>query len=281
MSASKQPTWILDSGASKHFSGVKSDFIQLKRWSTNRTVRIANNTTVFAEGYGTVKVADYQLKDVWYVPQFKSTRLLSVKALAQEGCTALFESDHAICRRGETVLFEATISGRSYIVTDTAGAFYTAQIPPKQLSASYPNIDATKLLTIDSNIELWHRRLAHTNMKDVEKLEKASFGMKLGQKPPRLAGRHTCILCLAGKMKETFSKTTDSRSPQNGQRLHGDTSGRMGTTFRGFNYFLLVVDDASRYTWIRLLKTLQTDEVLAATTDILLRIERHTGKKAV
>ena len=82
-------------------------------------------------------------------------------------------------------------------------------------------------------------------MKDVEKLEKVSFGMKLGQKLLRLARRYTYILCLAGKIKEIFSKTTDSRSSQNRQRLYGDTLGRMGTTFRGFNYFLLVINDAS------------------------------------
>ena len=51
-----------------------------------------------------------------------------MKVLVQEGCIVLFEYDHAICRRGETVLFEVTISGRSYIVTDTAGVFYIAQI---------------------------------------------------------------------------------------------------------------------------------------------------------
>ena len=79
---------------------------------------------------------------------------MSVKVLAQEGCTVLFEYDHTIYQKGETVLFEATISGRSYIVTDTAGVFYTAQILLKQLSASYLNINITKLLTIDSNIEL-------------------------------------------------------------------------------------------------------------------------------
>ena len=31
ITASERPTWILDSGVSKHFSGIKSDFVQLKR----------------------------------------------------------------------------------------------------------------------------------------------------------------------------------------------------------------------------------------------------------
>lgn len=269
MIATIEPVWILDSGASKHFSGTLSDFTQLKRWALNRAVRIANNATVPAEGHGIASVGDLQLKDVWFVPQFKSMRLLSVRKLAQEGYTILFEGDQAICKKGNMVLFKATARNGTYAVIDTPGAFSVQHQQPQ---------DELNTPTLNTEIELWHRRLAHTNLRDVEKLEHSSIGMKL-KKRVQLVGRHACEACLVGKRKESFNKTTSSRSSDIGQRLHGDTSGRMGRSIRGYNYFLLVVDDASRYTWIRLLKTLTTAEVLPALLDILLRIENHTGKK--
>ena len=73
--------WALDSGASWHFTGILSDFVTLKRWSTERSVRIANGSFIPAIGHGVVQLPGLQLYDVWFVPQFKTTRLVSVRTL--------------------------------------------------------------------------------------------------------------------------------------------------------------------------------------------------------
>ena len=62
-------------------------------------------------------------------------------------------------------------------------------------------------------------------------------------------------------MKGTNSKITTSRKTTPGAKLYADTSGRIGTSIRHYQYFLLVCDDVTRYPWARLLKTLQTEEV--------------------
>ena len=95
------------------------------------------------------------------------------------------------------------------------------------------------------------------------------------------AGRRACEDCLAGKMKETYSKTTTSRKTTPGAKLHADTSGRIGISICNYRYFLLVWDDATRYTWVRLLKILQTKKVFLHLQDILARVERQAGQKAV
>ena len=41
-------------------------------------MRITTNTFADAEGYGDVTVGGLLLKDVWYVPMFGSTRLVSI-----------------------------------------------------------------------------------------------------------------------------------------------------------------------------------------------------------
>ena len=44
----------LDSGATRHFSGIKSDFTQLKHWSEPEVVHVANGQITEAIGYGTI-----------------------------------------------------------------------------------------------------------------------------------------------------------------------------------------------------------------------------------
>jgi hypothetical protein len=75
------PQWALDSDASRHFTGILSDFVTLKRWSTERSVRIANGSLIPAIGHGVVQLPGLQLHDVWFVPQFKTTRLVLVRTL--------------------------------------------------------------------------------------------------------------------------------------------------------------------------------------------------------
>ncbi len=79
-------SWILDSGATRHFTDVKSDFQTLKRWSTPKNVQTADQITTQALGYGTVVVGS--LTEVQYVPDFSSVRMLSVKALNDSGIRA-------------------------------------------------------------------------------------------------------------------------------------------------------------------------------------------------
>jgi hypothetical protein len=61
---------------------------------------------------------------VWYVPVFKSLRLLSVKSLTLERYTTVFERDTAICLMYRDTVFEACIRQGIYIVEE-GKAFFT------------------------------------------------------------------------------------------------------------------------------------------------------------
>ena len=62
--------------------------------------------------------------------------------------------------------------------------------------------------------------------------------------------------CLAKKMQEILSKKTTKHKKTPSQGLYLDTIGRISTLIRGYNYYLLALDDATRYTWVVPLKTL-------------------------
>jgi hypothetical protein len=78
-------------------------------------------------------------------------------------------------------------------------------------------------------------------------------------------------------MREILSKKTRRRETIPGRGLYFDIIGRIGTLIRGYNYYLLGVDDATRYTWVALLKTLNTDKVLSRIKEIVARVQNFTG----
>ena len=92
-------------------------------------------------------------------------------------------------------------------------------------TTSYPDEPEPALVnTNESSIHLRHTRLSYTNYKFIEKLANHSIGCKTGPKATP-ASRQACASCLAGKLKESFNKHTDTRRPRPEARIHSDTSG--------------------------------------------------------
>ena len=63
-----------------------------------------------------------------------------------------------------------------------------------------------------------------------------------------LVSKSICKTCLAGKIQEILNKKMIKREKIPSQGLHFDTIGRIGTSIRGYNYYLLALDNAIYYT---------------------------------
>jgi hypothetical protein len=86
-----------------------------------------------------------------------------------------------------------------------------------------------------------------------------------------------CEACLAGKhMCAPFPQQATMRATQSLQLLHGDLCGPVSpTTPSGNKYFLLLLDDSSRYMWISLLPS--KDQVASAIKRVQVAAERNSG----
>lgn len=115
-------------------------------------------------------------------------------------------------------------------------------------------------------------------MRHIKELAEHSIGIKLCAHKT-LPGRHACEGCLAGKQKESFAKKTDSRQNIKDRKLHSDTSDILTIPIRGFRYFLLTIDDATRFCWVKLLKNKDEDTVFPALMEVVTHIETSTGDK--
>lgn len=205
----------MDSGSSQHYTGQSSDLKHFKRWKNPRKIKIANGTTVDAEGEGIMRLEGVGFKNTWLVPSFKNTRLISVKALDQQGHTVSFRKGIATITKDGKEVFTATLNGALYIMDGQENANKVEEVK-RQF--------ANKLVLTETLTELWHRRMAHVNYRDLQRLESVGEGMKLDGQLKRSPGHHDCEGCAAGKMKESFNKTTDSRSTAPLGRIHWHTA---------------------------------------------------------
>ena len=157
--------------------------------------------------------------------------MISVPILAREGFLITFNTSQAIgkYRTNRKAVFKAIAQNNLYILREAQEALATAE----------GNITET-------DAELWHHRTGHTNYTDLFKLQHSLLGMKLKRRvvPVR---KKACEACLAGKIREILSKKTSKREKTPGRGLHFDTIGRIGVSIRGYNYYLLCVDNATRY----------------------------------
>jgi len=88
-----------------------------------------------------------------------------------------------------------------------------------------------------------------------------------------------CNSCLAGKQRRlSFTKKASYRAGDTLELVHGDLCGPItSATHGGRRYFLLLVDDCSRFVWLHLLSS--KDEAPAAIKEFQTQVETETGKK--
>jgi hypothetical protein len=111
------------------------------------------------------------------------------------------------------------------------------------------------LLLVNDKKWMWHRRLGHANWRLISKLNK----LQLVKGLPDI-DYHSDVLCGAcqkGKIVKSSFKTKDIVSTSRPlELLHIDLFGPVSTaSFYGSKYGLVIVDDYSRWTWVKFLKS--------------------------
>ena len=102
---------------------------------------------------------------------------------------------------------------------------------------------------------LWHRRLAHVNMRTLQSLQKG--GHILGLKDNvSFAKDRVCRACVEGKMHDAPHKPNNIiKSKMILELLHVDLFGPPShASLGGKKYCLVIVDDYSTYTWVYFFK---------------------------
>ncbi|GJW04050.1 retrovirus-related pol polyprotein from transposon TNT 1-94, partial [Tanacetum coccineum] len=123
---------------------------------------------------------------------------------------------------------------------------------------------------------LWHRRLNHLNFGTINDLARKDLARGL----PRLKFEkdHLCSACQLGKSKKhTHKPKTENTNLEVLNTLHMDLCGPMRVqTINGKKYILVIVDDYSRFTWVKFLRS--KDETPAVVIKFLTQIQVGLNK---
>ncbi|GJS76690.1 putative ribonuclease H-like domain-containing protein [Tanacetum coccineum] len=119
---------------------------------------------------------------------------------------------------------------------------------------------------------LWHRRLSHLNFRAINHL--ARHGLVRGLPKLKFEKDHLCSACALGKStKKPHKPKSEDTNQEKLYLLHMDLCGPMRVaSVNGKKYILVIVDDYSRFTWVKCLRS--KDEAPAFIINFLKMIQK-------
>nr|GEZ86370.1 retrovirus-related Pol polyprotein from transposon TNT 1-94 [Tanacetum cinerariifolium] len=113
----------------------------------------------------------------------------------------------------------------------------------------------SKFLASKTKSWLWHRRLSHLNFDTLNKL--AKDGLARGIPRLKFQKDHMCSACALGKSKKSsYQPKVKDTNQEKLYLLHIDLCGPMRVaSINRKRYILVIVDDYSRFTWVRFLRS--------------------------
>ena len=225
--------WILDTGATDHMvcsQNLMSSSIPV----TIRHVHLPDHSLVHVTHIGTVHFSNnFILHNVLCVPSFK-LNLVSIAKLTQTTlCHVTFTNN--MC------LVQDKCSGKTIgMGTEKAGLYYLT-ISKKAECFSISN-------TTPTNPHLWHQRLGHLSNNSLREL---SLSINIP-----FCSISDCSICPLAKQTRNPFPLSSIKTKAPFELIHVDIWGSYHIpALNGARYFLTIVDDYSRCTWVYLLNT--------------------------
>ncbi|GJT73591.1 retrovirus-related pol polyprotein from transposon TNT 1-94 [Tanacetum coccineum] len=226
------------------------------------SVRFGNDHLGAIMGYGDYVMGDSVISRVYYVEGL-GHNLFSVGQFC--------DSDLEVAFRKHTC-FVRDINGTDILKGSRSTNLYT--ISMDEMMKSSPICLLSK--ASKSKSWLWHRRLNHLNFGTINDLARKDLVRGL----PRLKFEkdHLCSACQLGKSKKfSHRPKSENTNMEVLHTLHMDLCGPMRVqSIKGKKYILVIVDDYSRFTWVKFLRS--KDETPEFVTNFLKQIQVGLNK---
>jgi len=211
--------------------------------------------------------------EAFFVPEFRIS-LLSVGQLDSHGYTTTFRS--GICSiadaKGQKVLCANLEDGLYILSTDGS-----AHISENKMLRTAPHLN---------KVNMWHRRLAHLNHQDLRQLLETSgeritdpdvepvtdpmddeplIAVDLVDRPdkPCWETLRLYLTCIHTKQQQHGIRTKASLTSTPFELVHSDLCGPMKHSIGGAQYYIICIDDCTRYTEVYFLITKTAEEISA------------------
>nr|GEZ04664.1 Gag-Pol polyprotein [Tanacetum cinerariifolium] len=232
--------WYLDSGCSKHMTGDRSQLMNFVKKFIG-IVRFRNDHFGAIMGYGDYVIGDSVISRVYYIEGLRHN-LFSVGQFCESNLEVAFRKHSCYVRDTD---------GVELIKGSRGSNLYTISI--EDMMKSSPIWLLSKASKNKS--WLWHRRLNHLNFGTINDL--ARKGLVRGLPRLKFEKDHLYSTCQLGKSKKhTHKSKTENTNLEVLNTLHMDLCGPMRVqTINGKKYILVIVDDYSRFTWVKILRS--------------------------
>ena len=274
----QEEAWILDSGASGHFTN--NDHMMINKQRTSVPTNVANGPGKNTEIIGDIPLRsiennmDFRLTAVHLQESF-GRNLMSLPVLLEHGCSIVkictkeividgpkSKNDNnkpiqLIFRRGEDKLYYLHVkrmqgcAPKALIATVIPDDSEDEENPKERCKRTNLDVRETvektrKLRSID--IMVAHELLGHPGEKKVRDTAKIQ-GWKL------VGAWQACEWCDQAKARQkNISKVTERRTTHPGEMLHLDLTGPFKTTPSNSRFAMVIVDDFTDRKWIHLLQ---------------------------
>ncbi|GJX34948.1 retrovirus-related pol polyprotein from transposon TNT 1-94 [Tanacetum coccineum] len=215
----------------------------IKSLSANKKepIKFGNDHVAKILGYGDYQIGNVTISRVYYVEGL-GHNLFSVGQFCDSNLEVAF------CQH---TCFIRNLEGVDLLTGSRGNNLYTLSLG--DMMASSPICLLSKASKTKS--WLWHRRLSHLNFGAINHL--ARHGLVRGLPKLKFKKDHLCSACAMGKSKKKPHKPkSEDTNQEKLYLLHMDLCGPMRVaSVNGKKYILVIVDDYSRFTWVKCLRS--------------------------
>ena len=274
--------WVFDSGATSMSTGDRSIFEYMD--PCEGTLKIASGTRMPIKGRGIVKIRllngqEARLERVIYVPGLVEN-LLSLEALHLAGYESRGSSrGYELLKNDKVVAYGKRIGRSTYLdAVEHKDALLVGPVVAKRTQYARLALSADEATA--KKQELVHRRLGHPGRQrfndclEMMGLDRSEF--RLGKSDEMLDDN--CEICVMAKKHKMQSHIPVRKASRPLQRVYMDFWGPSRETMGDIRYFLSLIDDCTRYSWL-FVKPDRRVESLIQTFDAWLPwVQRQSGQ---
>jgi hypothetical protein len=271
----KNHTWIIDTGATDHMISCSSMFTTITAIVSTH-VKLPNGSIANVTHIGTVTISEtLTLTGVLCVPSFTFNLISATKLIKSLNCCLIFLAGYCFI---QSLHNWRTIG----VGEEVAGLFYLMQANKVSTNASIsaPSIPSFfKHLSFNSikdpSCNLWHYRLGHPSHSRIKLIQTIVPSISCIQES-------VCSICHLAKQRKLPFPISNSFSTSIFELLHCDVWGPMAiNSINGSRFFLTIVDDYSRFTWVHLMQhKSQTSSIIQSFSN-MVQTQFHTKIKCI
>ena len=271
--------WVFDSGATSMSTGDKSIFEYMD--PCRGILTIANGVHMPIKGKGIVKFnlakGQARLGGVIYVPGL-AENLLSLEALHLAGYESRGSSrGYELMKNGKTVAFGKRV-GRSTYLDSVKHVDALLVGPGVAKRTQYARIALSADEATAKKQALIHRRLGHPGRKRFNDCIKLMDMSELRLEKDDKLLNNNCEVCVKAKNVKLQSHIPVSKARRPLQRVYMDLWGPNREGSGDERYFLSLIDDCTRYSWLYVLDNRRSETIQYEIDMWLRRVERQAGQ---